>query len=361
MRHHLHNFFIPHEGNNYHPHILHTKRAFLYSGVFVMMKIIVIGFAAFLPLQVFVMPDVLKIEGDNIIAYTNQLRQDQGLPPLEGELKLFTSSELKAKDMATKDYFDHRSPEGQGLADFLKMAEYEYQVAGENLAVGFFDAHNLVEAWKKSPTHYANLIDPEFDQIGIGVEVGNYNGSPTVYVAQHFGTPALKVASEKILESPEAQSQGSLTSVPEEKGNETNNAQNIVESSEAPQYWYDKAVSRLMWKEEGGKTIVIPQAYIIGEVDSALVRFNQYSVELYRSSEEFVYHGQITIFDKPETVFSTITQASISIKFKNGAVIQDNIDFEALLVSGPTPFEKYSKAKGVLGGITNIFDVSRNI
>ncbi|MBI2437060.1 MAG: hypothetical protein HYV41_04960 [Candidatus Magasanikbacteria bacterium] len=356
MKHHLHNFFIPHAGNNYHPHILHTKRAFLYGGLFIAMKVIVISFTALLPLQVFVMPDVLKIEGENIIAFTNQLREDQGLAPLEGEVKLFTSSDLKAQDMATKEYFDHRSPEGKGLADFLTEAGYDYHVAGENLAIGFFDAKKLVDAWKNSPTHYANLVDPEFFEIGVGVEVGNYNGSPTVYVAQHFGSPALYVASEKI-EDIDTQK------LPQDeiKISAQQNSNLPPEIEQSPTFWYDKQVSRVFWEEKNGKTKIIPKAYIIGDVDSAVVRLNQYSVELYPSDEEFIYHGQITIFKKPEDIFTTIIEPSISIKFNNNAVIQDTIDWDTLLIAGPTPFEKYTKAKGVLGSITSIFDVSRNI
>lgn len=367
MKQQLQNFFIPHAGNNYHPHILHTKRAFLYSGVFLITKIIVIGFAALLPLQVFVMPDVLKIEGDNIIAFTNETRLAQGLPPLEGEVKLFASSDLKAKDMATKEYFDHRSPDGKGLADFLALADYEYHVAGENLAIGFFDAKKLVDAWKKSPTHYANLVDSEFNQIGVGVEIGNYNGSQTVYVAQHFGSPSLQVASEKIGES-NTTTIGSYC-VPGEICSEAEVQTTVVSQNSnlpstetsVPSFWYDTEVSRIFWEESSGKMTIIPKAYIIGDVDSVLVRLGHYNVELYPSDEEFVYHGQITIFEKPEEVFATIVQPSISIKFTNGAVIQDNIEWNMLYVAGPTPFEKYSKAKGVLSNITSIFDVSRNI
>lgn len=352
MKHHLHNFFIPHEGNNYHPHILHTKRAFLYGGVFLLMKVIVIGFAALLPLQVFVMPDVLKLEGEEVIALTNALRQEKGLEPLLGEVKLFTSSDLKAKDMVTKEYFDHHSPDGRGLEDFLKLAKYDYRVAGENLAIGFFDAKSLVDAWTKSPTHYANLIDPEFNDIGIGVEIGNYKNEPTVYIAQHFGSLSADVAGENIIQD---QTEQSLNN----KGTQEN--VNVDMLDEAPSFWYNKDVSRVFWEEENSKTTIIPKAYIIGDVDSALVRLNHYTVELYPSGEPFVYHGQITVFEPAQTVFDVITQPSISIKFKNGAVIQDNIDWETVVVPNPTPFEKYTKAKGVLGSITNIFEVSRGI
>ncbi len=84
-------YFIPHEENNYHPHILHTKRALFYSAVFVSMKAIVISFAILLPFQVFVMPDVLEVQQQEIVSLTNKIRAQKGLEPLQPFTKLYSS------------------------------------------------------------------------------------------------------------------------------------------------------------------------------------------------------------------------------------------------------------------------------
>ncbi|MBT3369059.1 MAG: hypothetical protein HN416_18090, partial [Nitrospina sp.] len=86
-----------------------------------------------------------------------------------------------------KEYFSHISPENKNVASFLREVGYDYKVAGENLAMGFTTAEEVVQAWKDSPTHYANIIDGEFNDFGIGIETGKYNKIPTVYVAAHFG------------------------------------------------------------------------------------------------------------------------------------------------------------------------------
>jgi hypothetical protein len=47
-----------------------------------------------------------------------------------------------------------------------------------------------VNAWVNSPTHYANLVDKDFSEFGIGLSGGVFDGQPTVYVAQHFAKPS---------------------------------------------------------------------------------------------------------------------------------------------------------------------------
>ena len=202
----LKKYFIPHEENNYHPHILHTKRALFYSAVFISMKAIVISFAILLPLQVFVMPDILQAQQQEIIDLTNEIRVQKGMEPLQPFTKLYDSGQLKADDMAQKEYFEHVGPDGRRLKDYMNTVGYEYKYAGENLAMGFADAQSLVNAWVNSPTHYANLIDTDYLEFGVGLHVGQYDGTPTVYVAQHFGK---KVGTKK--------SVGSLKVVLDEK------------------------------------------------------------------------------------------------------------------------------------------------
>jgi hypothetical protein len=55
MRQALKKYFIPHADNDYHPHILHGKRAIFYSAFFVSLKIILFIFALALPSTVFVL------------------------------------------------------------------------------------------------------------------------------------------------------------------------------------------------------------------------------------------------------------------------------------------------------------------
>ena len=70
----LKKYFIPHAGNGYHPHFLHTKRALFYSVFFLLIKASLFFFVLLLPAQVFVLPDVLAEEQRQIITLTNAIR-----------------------------------------------------------------------------------------------------------------------------------------------------------------------------------------------------------------------------------------------------------------------------------------------
>ena len=80
LHHHVRHYFIPHEGNNYRPEFLHPKRAVLYGSLFVIIKAIIFIFVLLLPVQAFVLPDVLAEQGRNITALTNELRSQKDAP-----------------------------------------------------------------------------------------------------------------------------------------------------------------------------------------------------------------------------------------------------------------------------------------
>jgi hypothetical protein len=213
VKHALKHHFIPHEGNDYHPHALHLKRAIAYGAFFSAIKVFAIVFAIVLPAEAFLAPDVLQGQADKIIALTNGVRREQGLPDLDKNAILVTSATLKAEDMNAQKYFSHVSPDGHRLSYFLSKAGYRYKTAGENLAVGFSNADEVVNAWMKSPTHYSNLIDSDFEEFGIGLVAGVFEGEPTVFVAQHFGTPP-SVLVKPVAPSVEVEEEAPTVTVP---------------------------------------------------------------------------------------------------------------------------------------------------
>lgn len=191
MRTHLKKFFIPHAENNYHPHILHAKRAWFYGLLAVLIKGMLCGVVLLLPARVFIMPDILALEQSRIIMITNNLREAGGLARLSENQTLDASAAAKAADMAEKVYFAHESPEGKRLANFLDQAGYKYISAGENLAIGYVDADTVVEAWLNSPLHRGNMFDRRFEEIGVSLVNGYKDGQETVYIAEHFGQPLI--------------------------------------------------------------------------------------------------------------------------------------------------------------------------
>ena len=168
----LKDLFIPHAGNNYHPHALHPKRLLFHAASVIAIKLVVVVFVLFYPLSAFLSPDLALAQAKKIIELTNNLRQAISLPALAENQQLAQAAWQKVEDMALNQYFAHVSPSGVSLRNWLEKIGYKYSMAGENLAVGFSKAEDVVAAWEKSPTHYDNIIDKNFKVLDIGCGTG---------------------------------------------------------------------------------------------------------------------------------------------------------------------------------------------
>ena len=124
-----------------------------------------------------------------IIDLTNQERSADTLQPLQHNSVLDAAATLKAKHMAENEYFAHFSPDNVSPWHWFREAGYQYVHAGENLAIHFSDSDEVVDAWMNSPTHRENIMNGQFMEIGVGTARGSYQGFPTTYVVQLFGTP----------------------------------------------------------------------------------------------------------------------------------------------------------------------------
>ena len=124
-----------------------------------------------------------------LVSHTNETRSDLNIPILTTSEKLEQAAQLKVNDMAKRGYFSHISPEGQQPWYFLDLVDYQYDAAGENLAVNFVDSNDVHRAWMKSPTHKKNIVQTKFTEIGIATAEGKYKGKDVIFVVQFFGTP----------------------------------------------------------------------------------------------------------------------------------------------------------------------------
>ncbi len=133
-----------------------------------------------------------------VLNLTNSTRTQSGLAPLTSNSQLAQAAVLKAQDMLAKDYFAHTSPEGLNSWHWFKKVGYNYKTAGENLAIDFVDSNSVFSAWMASPSHRANILDPDFAEIGIAIINGEFSGSNTTVVVQMFGAKAgQRVAPQK--------------------------------------------------------------------------------------------------------------------------------------------------------------------
>ncbi len=127
---------------------------------------------------------------EGVIKWTNFQREKNGLSPLKENPLLDQSANLKLKDMIDKQYFDHVSPDGIELKDLMEKVGYEFILIGENLAMGNFkDDQDLVLAWMESPGHRENILNERYQEIGVAVGQGIFEGKKVWFAVQHFGKP----------------------------------------------------------------------------------------------------------------------------------------------------------------------------
>ena len=55
------------------------------------------------------------------------------------------------------------------FSTLLREAGISDGIVGENIGWGYETAESVCDAWKKSQSHYENIMNPEFVKIGIGV------------------------------------------------------------------------------------------------------------------------------------------------------------------------------------------------
>jgi uncharacterized protein YkwD len=106
--------------------------------------------------------------------------------PLTLDSRLTKASDLHAADMAAKNYFSHTGSDGSTPFDRMIRQGYYYSYAGENIAAGYSTASAVVQGWLNSPGHCANIMNPNFVNVGVGYSAG---GSYRYYWVADFGKP----------------------------------------------------------------------------------------------------------------------------------------------------------------------------
>lgn len=106
-------------------------------------------------------------------------------PPLRAARDLHDAAADHARDMARKRYFEHRGSDGSQPKDRVRRAGYRSRLTGENIALGPVSAEEVVAGWLDSPGHCANIMDPRFQDIGVGLATGRKRGE--IYWVQNFG------------------------------------------------------------------------------------------------------------------------------------------------------------------------------
>ncbi len=117
----------------------------------------------------------------------NQERRARDLPPVRRNDTLDQIANFYACRLIDGGFFSHVDPYDDSRID-TRAADfgYAYRKIGENLAAGQISVEQVLRDWMDSAGHRANILDPEFTEIGLAVRLGGQHG---VYWVQEFGRP----------------------------------------------------------------------------------------------------------------------------------------------------------------------------
>jgi uncharacterized protein YkwD/uncharacterized membrane protein required for colicin V production len=112
---------------------------------------------------------------ERMLDLVNTERSKAGLGPLAMDAALRALARAHAADMFAQGYFSHTGRDGRSPFDRMHDAGIGYTTAGENLALAPTTdfAH---QGLMNSPGHRANILNPDFHRVGIGVLDGGIYG-----------------------------------------------------------------------------------------------------------------------------------------------------------------------------------------
>ena len=131
-----------------------------------------------------------------IIALVNQFRTENGVAALSFSGQLCESSRYKSNSIIQLNYFAHENPQydNKNSAYLIKTVfNNPVSYCGENIHLSEASdssmsstALEIFTDWSNSPGHRANMLNPNYTKIGVGVVHCSRNGMDTIASTQHF-------------------------------------------------------------------------------------------------------------------------------------------------------------------------------
>ena len=132
---------------------------------------------------------------DEILRLLNQERQSRGLPALAASRALQQAARQHSQRMADAHQISHKLSGEHDLSRRLGRETEHFDVSGENVAVAA-SAARAHAALMHSPAHRANILDRDYNSVGIGVA----RSGGEIYVTQDFARLVEDSSVEKIEE-----------------------------------------------------------------------------------------------------------------------------------------------------------------
>lgn len=117
------------------------------------------------------LPDSQLDFASHVLMLTNKSRMAEGLMPLSSFPLLSSAAAIRAQELVTR--YDHDRPDGSAFYTVFAEPSINLSLAGldagENIASGQSNPVEVHDAWMNSPTHRANIMNPDFQHLGVGL------------------------------------------------------------------------------------------------------------------------------------------------------------------------------------------------
>lgn len=120
---------------------------------------------------------------NRVLELINEERAKEGLGAVVMDAGLVNVATIRANEIIQT--FSHTRPDGSSCFTAYAECGVSYMAAGENIAAGQRSPEEVMKAWMNSPGHRANIMDPSFGRVGIGV-VSSSSGRYGYYWVQNF-------------------------------------------------------------------------------------------------------------------------------------------------------------------------------
>ena len=121
-----------------------------------------------------------------VIELTNQERRKRGLGALRWNEQLFKAAQKHSINMGKYDFAGHVDHRNSPFYERVKAEGYSYKSTAENVAFGQSTPEQAVQCWMDSPGHRENILNPEFNEIGVGHHYEANDGGRVRY--KHYWT-----------------------------------------------------------------------------------------------------------------------------------------------------------------------------
>jgi uncharacterized protein YkwD len=125
-----------------------------------------------------------------VVSETNEYRVSLGLSRLSVAPKLLEFAVTHARDMAASNVMTHSSSDGLSFAQRARASSYRFRTMRENIALESTSisqgiGSNLMNLWKHSAAHDANMRATDISQIGVAVA----RGTSGCFASMELGKP----------------------------------------------------------------------------------------------------------------------------------------------------------------------------